>query len=365
MRRLLAGWLFLLVGLGCLAAESDLAQRIAQFRPKLRSRSKAERQQAYDAYLRAGQEGRKRLRQDLLPIRRQMVAACRDVYLSDATQKKLLRVHKGLEKARNEALRVIFDRKIYPDANHGRSGQPIVNKAVGAVKAIHPLHHRAFSPVLRRFRRVGRAHERIKELDAQLALCGAQDIELNPPLTKLVGFKLQQELARILLELGEFYDYCRRCLRYNRLVRTSSSEAERKVVDLTNEYRIQLGIKPLAINERLVQAARKHSAEMVRLGYFAHRSPNPENRTPSIRARNEGYNYLRGENCCSGGSAAFAFRGWYNSSGHHRNMINPGVNEIGLGNAGPWTEDFGARRDLDLNNPPRNWKIARSRGRKK
>ncbi|RME03240.1 MAG: hypothetical protein D6805_07095, partial [Planctomycetota bacterium] len=40
------------------------------------------------------------------------------------------------QKCRKEALRVIFDKKIYPDANHGASGQPIVDKKVNALREV-------------------------------------------------------------------------------------------------------------------------------------------------------------------------------------------------------------------------------------
>ena len=42
-------------------------------------------------------------------------------------------------KHRDEALRVIFDKQIYPDANHGRSGQPTVDEHVERVRAVWPI----------------------------------------------------------------------------------------------------------------------------------------------------------------------------------------------------------------------------------
>jgi uncharacterized protein YkwD len=356
MRRRLSGLLLLLVGAVGLAAESDPSARFAAVRPKLGSRDKAERQEAYEAYLREGPEGRKRLAEELLAVRSAAAGACREFYLASATQEKLLTGHKKLTDARQEALRVIFDKKIYPDADHGRVGQPVVDRAVEAVKAAYPLHRTGFVPVVRRFEKVARAYERIKEIDEPLAKCDVKDVELNPPLEKLVSSELKPELIKVLLELCELYGLCDRVARYNRLIRTTAAESERKVVDLTNEYRMQLGIRPLAISEPLMQAARKHSQEMARLHYFAHESPTPENRSPTQRCQNEGYKGFAGENCCTGGSAEGAFKGWYNSSGHHRNMLGPKHNEIGVGFGGPWTEDFGCRRDLDLDNPPQTAK---------
>ena len=146
-----------------------------------------------------------------------------------------------------------------------------------------------------------------------------------------------------------------RCLRYNHLVKTSASSGERHVVDLTNEHRIRLGFQPLLINELLVRAARAHSTEMRALRYFSHSSPVPENRSFGQRARREGYTSGRGENIMSGGGAATAYWAWFYSAGHHRNMANPGSNEIGVGHDGPWTEVLGARKNIDLDHPPKSW----------
>jgi uncharacterized protein YkwD len=327
------------------------ANRFEPLRAKLWSKDKAERDKAYDAYLAGGADGRKQLIEDLLAVRASAVAACREIYLSEETQKKLLTGYKKLAEARKEALRVIFDTTIYPDADHGRAGQPIVDKAVNTVKAYYPLFRKAFDPVLSRFERIPRAYERVREVDALLEKLEVKGIEFRPPLEKLMG--CDPELVKALPEVREYTDFCERVLRYNRLIRTTATEPERRVVDLTNEYRMQLGVKPMALSEPLIQAARKHSQEMQRLGYFGHDSPTPANRSPGQRCQNEGYANYSGENCASGANADGAFNMWYNSSGHHRNMLNPGNNEIGVGLGGPWTEDFGSRPGLDLDNPPR------------
>ena len=327
--------------------------RLEALRPKLWGKDKAEREKAYEAYLAEGEAGRKRLAEELLAIRSAALAACREMALPDETQKKLLAAHAKLAEARKEALRVIFDKAIYPDANHGRAGQPAVDKAVDAVKAAYPAYRRAFDPVVKRFEPLPRIAERLKELDAQLEKLGVASLEPAPPLEKLV--RCDPELLKALQEEAAYAALCERLARYNRLIRTTTTADERQVVDLTNEYRMQLGLRPLAISEPLAQAARKHSQEMQRLGYFAHNSPTPANRTPQLRCLNEGYRHFAGENCASGPAAAQgAFNGWYNSSGHHRNMLGSRHTEMAVGRAGSlWTEVFGGRPDLDLDNPPR------------
>jgi len=325
----------------------ELAKRLEPFKAKLKSPDPEERQAAYRAFLDAGDDGRTLLREALLPLRKELADKVAGFAIPEGTAKRLLKAHEMMAAARAEALRVIFDTRIYPDANHGRAGQPIVDQAVNAVKTLYKPYEDLVAPAARQFATALRMHERLVEFDKQLLLCNVADMELEPPLKTLMS-RVEPELVDILAGEAEFRRYCFLCLRHNRLVRTTLSAGERKVIDLTNEYRMQLGIRPLAVNEKLVQAARKHSAEMASLGYFGHASPKPERRTPGQRCALEGYGHFRGENCASGAGAEGAFRMWYNSSGHHRNMIGPGSTEIGVGYAGPWTEDFGASPDLDL-----------------
>ncbi len=393
MRRLALGAWWLLAGALAAAAESDLTAKLEAVRPKLDSPKKELRQQAYQAYLAEGDAGRQALRAALISLRKAKLERCHSLSLSEGTQKRLLAVNKKMEEVRKEALRVISDRKIYPDADHGRSGQPIVDEKVKLVKVGCPFHEADFGwamqrvprgeadaaaksgalmihfpsgSVIKTYENVAAAYSRLLEIDDQLAKCGgAEGVELKPTLARAVGSAIDPELLDALDKINGLLDYSVRCLRYNGLAATSTTEGERAILDLTNEYRIQLGIKPMALNELLVQAARKHSREMIDLHYFGHESPKPENRTVGQRCANEGYKNGGAENCAGGASAPGAFDMWYHSSGHHRNMISPDHNEIGIGGPGPWTEDFGSRKELDLDNPPHSWKREEPKATKK
>jgi uncharacterized protein YkwD len=82
---------------------------------------------------------------------------------------------------------------------------------------------------------------------------------------------------------------------------------------------------------------------MTKLGYFAHESPTAGRRSPSERAARAGVTKVAiGENICMGyDSAKAAFDGWYNSSGHHRNMLEPDWVAMGTGRDGEhWTQNF-------------------------
>ena len=96
---------------------------------------------------------------------------------------------------------------------------------------------------------------------------------------------------------------------------------------------------------------------MLEGNYFDHNVPadkgaTPENRSPGARAKTQGYGGGVGENIAMGlDSGRGAFRAWFGSSGHHRNMLGAGWTEMGCGRQKAyWTQLFGAMtgRSLDL-----------------
>jgi uncharacterized protein YkwD len=133
-------------------------------------------------------------------------------------------------------------------------------------------------------------------------------------------------------------------LRENAVVVSSASKAEREQVAITNGYRVMLGRNALRLNEKLLQAARKHSKEMSDKGYFGHESPTPGLENPMLRMKAEGYASPAGENCAMGRSDPLsAHEGWLKSSGHHRNILMDSHTEMGSGQSGHlWTQNFGA-----------------------
>jgi len=105
---------------------------------------------------------------------------------------------------------------------------------------------------------------------------------------------------------------------------------------------VMFGHRPLAVNEKLVQAARGHAKEMATLGYFSHFSPIPEHRTPFDRMRLAGYAMGSSENIANHPTSASAFDAWLHSSGHHRNILAAGHRELACGNdASLWVQNFG------------------------
>jgi len=111
------------------------------------------------------------------------------------------------------------------------------------------------------------------------------------------------------------------------------------ILDL-NRIRLLLRMKPLRIDPRLCAAARDHSSDMKRLGFFSHTSKISDKKTFQDRAANFNTN-ARAENIAKADKPREVNMNWYHSPGHHKNMLRTGFSAIGLGNAGRyWTQMF-------------------------
>lgn len=136
---------------------------------------------------------------------------------------------------------------------------------------------------------------------------------------------------------------CRAIDQFNADQARLMSKQEQANAVLVNEYRAALGILPMEWDARLIQAARRHSKEMSDLDFFAHESPTPANKTHTMRMKNAGHPHGTAENIAAGsGSGEAVFWMWFNSPGHHKNMVGKGHVGIGVGQWGSkWTQNFG------------------------
>jgi uncharacterized protein YkwD len=113
---------------------------------------------------------------------------------------------------------------------------------------------------------------------------------------------------------------------------------------LTNEYRMLLGLQALGFERQLATAASDHSSEMRRLRYFDHTSPVEAHATPTLRAEKAGFEGTAvGENIAQGyRSPRAVHRGWLHSPGHHRNILSPTWELMGVAHSSDtWTQLFG------------------------
>jgi uncharacterized protein YkwD len=275
-------------------------------------------------------EGANLLRQELPKLIKQKEESLTGYFKTNAgsIRKEL---HRKLEPARKHARAAIFSKTIYPDANHGKAGQPEVDKRVDAVRL---LWEQPLSYCLPK-------REPVKEKwDDLLDLISVAGKYVGVPKATSLKLRLEKECSEI-INMRKFcspkgsFDI----LSYNKNTKTTLTDDERGVLDLTNEYRMMLGFTPFRNKEALVQAARKHSQCMRDNNFFSHNCKIHGNM--AARGRREGTG-IAGENIARGSRTSYqAFMGWYNSSGHHRNVLGR-FRHLGVGKAGTyWTEDFG------------------------
>ncbi|MHC5039246.1 MAG: CAP domain-containing protein [Planctomycetota bacterium] len=124
---------------------------------------------------------------------------------------------------------------------------------------------------------------------------------------------------------------------------------EREGIRAVNDYRDWIGLRRLRISASLYRAATKHSRAMVEHGFFSHTSPLKGLKTPYARIRKAGYDFkIAGENIArkkGGMSAQEALDAWIASPGHHRNLLRPELEDLGLAvNGEYWTLDLGRQR---------------------
>jgi uncharacterized protein YkwD len=101
-----------------------------------------------------------------------------------------------------------------------------------------------------------------------------------------------------------------------------------------------MGRNVVKVNLKLCKAAKGHSEDMEREGFFSHDSPVPGKKTFSQRAAREGAGASSENISRAGPKGENAFWSWFGSPGHHKNMIG-GHGQIGIGRSnGFWTEMF-------------------------
>ncbi len=105
---------------------------------------------------------------------------------------------------------------------------------------------------------------------------------------------------------------------------------EELMVDLVNEERTKLGLKPLEVDISLVEIGRMKSQDMIDLNYFSHTSPTYG--SPFDMMKQAGIQYrTAGENLAGASTVERAHQALMQSDGHRRNILNPAFTHIGVG----------------------------------
>ncbi|BCZ44553.1 hypothetical protein psyc5s11_06200 [Clostridium gelidum] len=109
------------------------------------------------------------------------------------------------------------------------------------------------------------------------------------------------------------------------------ASVEDKILELMNAKRVEAGLKPLTIDNTLVQVARYKSDHMIQYNYFDHVTPQGTKYSDWLKA--VGYTYTTaGENIAYNNyDAVELFTQWWNSPGHRANMMNSSYTKVGIG----------------------------------
>ena len=104
-----------------------------------------------------------------------------------------------------------------------------------------------------------------------------------------------------------------------------------QILALVNNVRTARGLVPMRLNASLNTAAQTHSAAQAASGTIFHVAPDGSN--PGDRIATTGYRFSTwGENVAAGyRTAATVMDAWMSSPGHCRNILNPGLTELGVG----------------------------------
>lgn len=103
-----------------------------------------------------------------------------------------------------------------------------------------------------------------------------------------------------------------------------------QLLRLTNEKRVQAGVKPLTMNTQLTQAAKAKADFMFKNNFWAHNAP--DGTTPWDFIKQSGYTYIyAGENLARGFTTApDVINAWMASPDHRENMLSPNYKDIGF-----------------------------------
>lgn len=266
---------------------------------------------------------------------------------------KLSAQRQALDAARQHAKELIYDEVKYfypykpPQVDSDRYAEYVrvqqeVNRRVDAVRSLwndDRIKGKApanFADAVERLDWIAIALRDLGELDP-LAMVGAEWARAVVP-----GEPLGIQTFCKTAEEKEQLQLWRRIDAYNEMLGAQIERGDASLLRITNAYRAMFRHRPLALDLKVLAAAKGHAKEMSQLGYFSHFSPMPGRKTPTDRMLLAGYTHGAGENIALTDGPDSAHLAWCQSSGHHRNLLNPNHTEAGMaGDGRNWVQNFG------------------------
>ena len=144
----------------------------------------------------------------------------------------------------------------------------------------------------------------------------------------------------------------RRVDAYNRSLASQADPAELELVRMINAYRDALDLPALEMDPRLLQAARRHSREMVELKYFSPTSPTEATKDAMSRMKAAGFEPTGQWSealARNTKTATETFWGMFDTPPYHQAMASPELTAIGIGRWNTnWTMELAAAPRLML-----------------
>jgi len=320
----------------------------------LSSSDAKKRDEAFDklrqTYLQAGlaDEPREKIRTDAVAgfreLKRRKIEDIAKKAKAASSLAPLRALKQVLNQRREEAIKVIYNPKIYlpeDDPRWGQgdavNGQKQVDELVGKVREIWDQPGQA---VFEHSRSVERDLEEIKAVNERYLAAFGEEANAEEELASLEEIRnnLNQALSvRSYCLKGsdrQDWEWNRRVDKYNEGLKVAGvTKDEIEHAKVVNDYREMMGRRRVFLDARLCRATKKHSAVCDRAGKIWHVGSDGD---PNSRAKAEGFTAGVAENVAMGYSspAETWTRGWYRASDHHRNGLNEGWNCMGYGYSG-------------------------------
>ena len=107
-------------------------------------------------------------------------------------------------------------------------------------------------------------------------------------------------------------------------------DLEIRMLQLINEERKKVGLKPMVFDKHLARVAAKHSSDMLQRGYFSHYTP--EGKSPYDRMRKDRVRFIiAGENLALAQTLQSAHEGLMDSPAHKANILHVSFGRAGIG----------------------------------
>jgi hypothetical protein len=248
-----------------------------------------------------------------------------------------------LNKRREEALKVIYDVKIYlpenhPDWNKGDkiNGQAEVDRLVDRVKELWKSagsYMAALNPTVKHDIEMVQAINE-KYLPAMGESVGEDDLKDFEEVMANLDRNINLKSFSLNSRESDIYKWNRSCEKYNEALKDDGVTQGIKVhCKVVNDYREMMGRRQCVVDGRLCKATTKHSAACNAAGRIWHVGSDGD---PQSRAKAEGFTAGVGENVAIGyaDGADIWWRGWYRASDHHRNGLSDAWNCMGYGYVG-------------------------------